>query len=275
MSTGLAKTSFTSSFRIFSSSSAQLRMNGSAVATVSVAAVHVDRQDPVALGVRVRHRLRHRREVDLQRIDVQIRHAELAGQPLDEPVERERRVRRGRRLPLLTGDEFERVIAARRREARELVGVARPQRARRRPSASGCPRGAAADPAHGAPDADGGRRRGGRSRSSPSSVLYTSDRKRPNCVRARSNRTRDSLRLRTQRPASTCDCMRRVASRRRSAVRSPRFAPVTYRALAARFRLAPLAPCSPSPCATACAASPEPRRGRTGREAARRRPLRR
>ena len=36
MSFGLAKTNFTSSFSIFSSSSAQLRMNGSLVATVSV-----------------------------------------------------------------------------------------------------------------------------------------------------------------------------------------------------------------------------------------------
>ena len=39
MSCGLAKASFTSTFRIFSSSSAQSRTNGSAVATVSVVRV--------------------------------------------------------------------------------------------------------------------------------------------------------------------------------------------------------------------------------------------
>ncbi len=55
---------------------------------------HLHRQDPVALGVGVRHRLRHAGEVDLQRIDVQVRYAELSGEPLDEPVERERRMRR-------------------------------------------------------------------------------------------------------------------------------------------------------------------------------------
>ena len=89
------------------------------------AARHLDRQNPVALGVGVRHRLRHRREIDLQRVDVQIRNAELAGEPFDEPVERERRMRRCRRLPLLGRDVLERVFAPRAAGACELVRVGR------------------------------------------------------------------------------------------------------------------------------------------------------
>ena len=84
MSCGLAKTSLISSCRICSSSSAHARTNGSLVATVSSLRGHRHRQDAVALGVGVRHRLRDRDQVDLQRIDVMVRNAELAGEPFDQ-----------------------------------------------------------------------------------------------------------------------------------------------------------------------------------------------
>ena len=43
---------------------------------------------------------------------MQVRHAELAGQPLDQPVERQRLVRRLRRLPFLVGDRLQRMLEA-------------------------------------------------------------------------------------------------------------------------------------------------------------------
>ena len=51
MSCGLAKTSLIFRCRIFSSSSAHARTNGSLVATVSSPLASRDRQDAVALGV--------------------------------------------------------------------------------------------------------------------------------------------------------------------------------------------------------------------------------
>ncbi len=81
-----------------------------------------DGQDAVAFRVRVGHRRRDGAEVDLQRIDVHVRYVELAGQPLDQPIERHLLVRRQQRLPLLIGDRFERMIEAHRARARKLLG---------------------------------------------------------------------------------------------------------------------------------------------------------
>ena len=125
MSTGFAKTSFTSSFRILSSSSAHERTNGSAVATVSVVRLtstgRMRKRSAYAFDIVAGDR----REVDLQRIDVEVRHAELAGEPFDEPVERQQRMRRGDGLPVLRGDELERMLAAAAARVRQLVRVVR------------------------------------------------------------------------------------------------------------------------------------------------------
>ena len=71
-----------------------------------------DRQDAVALGVGIRHRLRHRDEVDLQRVDVLIRHTELACQPFDQGVQRQGSTGRRLRAPFLVGDQLQRVLEA-------------------------------------------------------------------------------------------------------------------------------------------------------------------
>ena len=84
-------------------------------------ALQLHRQDPVALGIGVRHRAGHRLQVDLQRVDVPVTHAKLAGQPFDQPFERHRRVRRFDRLQLLRGDELQRVLVLPRAHAGELV----------------------------------------------------------------------------------------------------------------------------------------------------------
>ncbi len=61
-----------------------------------------DRQDAKARGVGRGHHLGHRREVDLQRIDVQVFQSDTAREPLGKVLEREKR----RALfPLLLGDD--------------------------------------------------------------------------------------------------------------------------------------------------------------------------
>ena len=84
---------------------------------------HRDRQDPEALGVRVRHRRGDRAQVDLERVDVLVGDAELAGQPLDQPLERQRHVGGARRAPMLRGDQLKRVLVLPGLRARDRVGV--------------------------------------------------------------------------------------------------------------------------------------------------------
>ena len=84
---------------------------------------HLDRQDPVPFRVGVGHRLRDGREIDLQRIDVQVRHPELPGEPLDQPVERQKLPRPGGRVPVLVGDDLERMLGGPGPRAGQRVGV--------------------------------------------------------------------------------------------------------------------------------------------------------
>ncbi len=84
---------------------------------------HRHREDAIALGVGVGHGLRHRDQVDLQRIDVVIRHLEAAGQPLDQEIERDRLFRIRQRSPFAVGDELERGLEALRARTAELLGV--------------------------------------------------------------------------------------------------------------------------------------------------------
>ena len=55
---------------------------------------HFHRQDLEARRVLVRHHRRHRGEIDLQRINVVVGHAGLAGQPFGEPLQRQQPLRR-------------------------------------------------------------------------------------------------------------------------------------------------------------------------------------
>ena len=81
------------------------------------------RKDPVTLGVGIGHRRRHRAQVDLQRIDVQVRDAELARQPFHQPLQRHQLVGRLERLPLPVGDRLERVLESMRARTRKRVGL--------------------------------------------------------------------------------------------------------------------------------------------------------
>ena len=69
-------------------------------------------QDAEARGIGVGHHLGHRREIDLERIDVQVGQADLAGQPLGERLQVQDAARVARVLPLLLGDEDQRVGVA-------------------------------------------------------------------------------------------------------------------------------------------------------------------
>ena len=75
-------------------------------------AVDCDRQDPVAFRVRIGHRCRDGAELDLQRIDVAVRDAQLAGEPFDQRLEQQHPVRSLERLELLFGDQLQRMLEA-------------------------------------------------------------------------------------------------------------------------------------------------------------------
>jgi hypothetical protein len=87
------------------------------------APVDGNRQDAIALGIRVRHRRGDGAEIDLQRVDVLVRHAELRGQPLDEVVEAQCPARRPLRANPLLGDELERMVEALRARTPDLGGI--------------------------------------------------------------------------------------------------------------------------------------------------------
>jgi len=72
----------------------------------------LDRQDPEALGIGARHDLGHRREIDLQGIDVVVRQSDLFSEPLREMLDMEQLVGRDRRFPLLVGEDRQRMYAA-------------------------------------------------------------------------------------------------------------------------------------------------------------------
>ena len=76
------------------------------------ARVDRDREDLEARRVVAGHHLGHRGEIDLERIDVEVFHPGLAGEPLGEPFEEEDLVRGLDRAPLLVGDHYERVVIA-------------------------------------------------------------------------------------------------------------------------------------------------------------------
>ena len=78
------------------------------------AAADRDGQNAVALGISVGHRARDRDQIDLQRIDVVIGNAELAGQPFDQPLQRHERAWRQQRAPFLIGDHLQRMLEAMR-----------------------------------------------------------------------------------------------------------------------------------------------------------------
>ncbi len=75
-------------------------------------AAHADRQDAKARRVRGGHHLGHAGEVDLQRIDVHVFHADALGEPLGERFERKGLAARARLAPLLLGDDDERMQGA-------------------------------------------------------------------------------------------------------------------------------------------------------------------
>src|SRR5512135_679149 len=75
-------------------------------------AVNADRQDAEARRVGARHHLGDGREVDLQRIDVQVFHADALGEPFAQRVERQRTARGTRGLQLVVGENHQRVLAA-------------------------------------------------------------------------------------------------------------------------------------------------------------------
>ena len=82
------------------------------------------RQDAVALGVGARHRLGHRRKVDLEWIDVVVGQLDLVRQPLREGLEVQQLPRLAWILPFLVGDHHQRmrISASEAAIAGELVG---------------------------------------------------------------------------------------------------------------------------------------------------------
>ncbi len=84
-----------------------------------------DRQDAVALRVRCRHQLGHRREVDLERINVHIGQVDLFRQPLRQDFESQRLLRIARVLEFLVGDHDQRMrpAAIDAAVADQLVGI--------------------------------------------------------------------------------------------------------------------------------------------------------
>ncbi len=88
-------------------------------------AVDRDRQDAEALGVGHRHRRGDGAQVDLQRVDVEVRHLQLAGEPFHQRFQRQQLPRRLGGLPVLRGDHFERMLVLPRARAPHAVGVGR------------------------------------------------------------------------------------------------------------------------------------------------------
>jgi len=73
---------------------------------------HAHRQDAKARRVRRAHHVGDRREIDLQRIDVQVIHADALGEPFGERFERERLAARAPVAPFLIGDDDQRMERA-------------------------------------------------------------------------------------------------------------------------------------------------------------------
>ena len=90
MSSGLAITRLMSRLMMRASSGSQSRTYGSAVAITASLVFTADRQDAEARRVRRGHHLGDRGEIDLERIDVQVFHADALRQPLGERIERQR-----------------------------------------------------------------------------------------------------------------------------------------------------------------------------------------
>ena len=71
---------------------------------------HLHRQDAEAAGIGARHDIGDAGEIDLERVDVQVVEADLAGQPFGQRLQRQQAHRRARRDPFLVGDDLQRMI---------------------------------------------------------------------------------------------------------------------------------------------------------------------
>ena len=76
------------------------------------ARVHADRQDAVALRVGGRHQLGDRAEIDFERVDMLVGHADLAGHPLGQRFEVQQFARAARILEFLFVEHYQRVMFA-------------------------------------------------------------------------------------------------------------------------------------------------------------------
>ena len=112
MSTGLAKTSLTRRCRMVSELVGPAAHERLGRRDDQLALGHRDRQDPVALRVRIGYHLGHRGEIDLQRIDVQVRQAQLGRQPLGQPVQVQQTVGRLAVAQLRVRDQDQRMAVA-------------------------------------------------------------------------------------------------------------------------------------------------------------------
>jgi hypothetical protein len=73
---------------------------------------HAHRQDAIALRVGGGHQLGDRAEVDLERVDVQVRHADLAGHPFGQHFQMQQLARIARVLELLLVERHQRMVVA-------------------------------------------------------------------------------------------------------------------------------------------------------------------
>ena len=70
---------------------------------------HLHRQDTETAGVGARHDLGDASEIDLERVDVQVVEAHLAGQPFGQRLQRQQTHRRAAGPPFLVGNDHQRV----------------------------------------------------------------------------------------------------------------------------------------------------------------------